>query len=428
MSFPTRMPTPEEARAELARRQSMGAQQNQQRMPTPEEARAELFRRQSIRQEARPKAIGGGDKYANNALIDSLLASRDQYVIPAIRGGAEGIAGAGASGLNLLNKLSGSHYDNLEEPNFHENMGENASPLAFGAGKFAGELAGPGGVFKALSKIPRSVGKLGLLQDLLKGGLAGYSTGEFAPGGRELSGALGAIGVPAAGSTSKAIAKKIVERKNQLQKAFGKEYDALFSKAAEAGIKPTKVPQINYAALEKELPKKHKYTTLSEFKSKPSIEGAHRAKSDLQGVSRELEAKKLSHGKLSASEKTLEQQVRSAEEKLNSYIDSNLENISPGFSEDYRALQEKYATEMVPFFGKSTGIGKYEAAKKSPEAFVKALQGESGHEFRNAAGKDFPELKLNDLKKYLKYVGAAGGGYIGIPHALRRLGLGDRDE
>jgi hypothetical protein len=50
-----RMPTPEEARAELARRQA-AQPQNAQRMPTPEEARAELAKRQA----AQPQGSQGG--------------------------------------------------------------------------------------------------------------------------------------------------------------------------------------------------------------------------------------------------------------------------------------------------------------------------------------------------------------------------------
>jgi len=360
-----------------------------------------------------------------------------KYIAPALAGAAEGAQGALASIFNVPHAL-GLNTPHIGQIDLSQYLQPGYEPLARSGGQLAGEVLAPLGVAgKVAGKIPKAAGKLGLLQEALQGAAGGYAAGEYMPGGRGLSAALGGLGAPLAGATDKALASKILNKESSLKKSFNELYGDIFKTAAkhEHKIGKTAVPDLRYNKLEESIgryvPTKAEKSspTLLDFKKNPTVEGAHKAKSELSSVARKLE-KSLTVNPDPKKERFLKE-VKYAGEKLQDYVHTNLKKISPELQKDYVKAQEKYLTEMVPYKKSSVGIKKYKAGEISPEKFIRDIaNSESNYAFRQTAGKEFPELSLNQFlgkaKEKVPYALGAGAGAFGARELLSRLLGGEK--
>ena len=114
--------------------------------------------------------------------------------------------------------------------------------------------------------------------------------------------------------TSKGLSKEILAGKNIAEQKYKGLYNNLFEEAKKHGITSVQVPSIQSNIIEKNsMPKYH--TALKEFLSKPTIENAHKAQSDLGKLQRAME-KADSINPLTSTQQKTYRAVTDAKDKI----------------------------------------------------------------------------------------------------------------
>lgn len=268
-------------------------------------------------------------------------------------------------------------------------------------GNFEGQVVAPGGVaFKALKAVNNPLSKA--LMGAAAGGLVGSAANEGDRLGSGITGAaLGTGGSLASsifrgmkGLSSKGIASKLSADKMAAKQLARKEYGKLFEDASERGIDKLKIPKIDEKRIvENSMPRYHE--ALLDFKKNPTVESAHWAQSDLGALRRHLEKIDSSRGLTSTEHKTLKE-VMSAQDKIkNSMFSGKLED-HPDLANRYTKLSQKYKETVIPYEN-IKNLRKFEEGKLLPKDFVNLLRNDK--EFRATIGKNYPQIKINQLLK-----------------------------
>lgn len=212
--------------------------------------------------------------------------------------------------------------------------------------------------------------------------------------------------------TSKNIAKNIVNEESRQVKAHSKEYGNIWKEAEKSGF--NEVPA-NLKSLSNNLKtiKKYKsekeYGSLNDFISKPTLQNAQKAQSDLGAMSRALE-KKSRKGSLTSEESKL----MSSAIKSEKHIEENMFKNKSGKINDqlrnrYKDVTKSYRENVVPY-----RYNKNIQAYKNNEMLASELRKNlSKGEFAAKKGSEHPELFLGKKLKKLTGGAAVLGGLYG---------------
>lgn len=162
---------------------------------------------------------------------------------------------------------------------------------------------------------------------------------------------------------------------------------------------------------------------LEEFVKNPTLENAHRAKSDVSNIIREME-EKYGATHIPEQEKAyLQAAIRAKEElKNNMFRHPETGKVNQELLNNYENIQKSYAENVIPY-NKNEAINLYKGKKLPARNLLTALK---GGEFEVKKGGKHPGIKTNEfLKKYgvpLSVIGVAGYPlFLGAETILRDL-------
>jgi hypothetical protein len=208
--------------------------------------------------------------------------------------------------------------------------------------------------------------------------------------------ALNLMGVKGVGSalnplklSKKNIIKDVLQTRKENKKIYSEKYNDLFNEAKEQGIGDVSnaIPEIDYETIKKYSPSK-KIEGLNVFLENPSVKNAHKAKSDLLRIDRDLN--KLST--LNTAERKHSTAVKNAINSLQNNMfthESGLRNLD--LFERYNNIQKGYALDVVPYNNKS--IKKYLSQELTDKELINSL---SKGAFRAKRGKYHPQFGIRE--------------------------------
>ena len=349
-----------------------------------------------------------------------------EIAAPLAAGAVSGLEHLGANIANFpayaTEKVTGYRPYNVQIPeSFDPLTYTSQTPMARTMG-MVGDIAGgmlvPGGAFIKGTK------GLGLLKRGLLGTAAGEITGsEEAPGGRELSAAIGGTAAPILGITKSAIGKSAQKMRDTLQEKFSNAYQDLFSQVPDVAVR---VPDAlnkgskTWKEMSAFTPKEFKHA-LEEFRSNPTIESAHKAQSQIGAIQRKIQddiSKRLKKGlSVGAGKQAAYDAAEDLQRRIRgAMMDSFSKAGKPELAGKYGELTRGYAKEFAPYIQGEfhQGLNRHELGKK----LLQNLQ------FGESVGKDIPgyqiRQKIMQASPYLKYsllpaLGVAGAYGIGLP-------------
>lgn len=341
--------------------------------------------------------IGSGDvnKSSDQSLLDKISGYAGKFNkaveasrLPSLAGGfLQGAGDLGASLANLPLELVGA--PKVPHPHLEKYLPQDwMSKGAFLGGELGAGLPGWIGMQSKISKLlPEAQGLKRIGKEALAGAGTGYALGEEAPGGRDVSAALGALVPPTSGLRSSKIAENVVDYRNKISEEYSSRYKDLFKNAEEKGIKEIRKPNANFNnIIENFSPDLTK--SIKKFLQDPTVENAHWAQSDLGAIIRKNKGKELSSSKDKAY-----QDAVIANKKLKGTIHSELSR-EKGLSPEYAKLTKGYAKDVVPY-KYNKGINEYISGELKPSSLINKLS--KSDKFMIKQGSKYPELQLRAL-------------------------------
>lgn len=302
----------------------------------------------------------------------------NQFAIPAgdfskgaVLGGVEGLANAASSLGNLpieaINLLAGSNIPTMQKTNVLTQYTPKTSSGQLGAqiGDIGGNLLGGGEAYNAAKMIPKLGNTASVLQNMGRGALAGFATGENMPGGRNVNALLGAPTGLAEQLTYNSLAKNLIEGQKKAGQQSSNLYDKVFSKVDnESNV----IPQgnIDFSRIRKNIPKEER-TAIDSYDKNPTIQNAHEAQSEIGSRLRELKQQQIREGS-NFKKKNLVSSLKESQKSIQDALEEALVMQKNGSYEDYVKAQKFYKENVVPYFSKGN-IEKY----KNKELFEKDL-------------------------------------------------------
>ena len=203
--------------------------------------------------------------------------------------------------------------------------------------------------------------------------------------------------------TSKGIAKNVLKTAEQNKNRYNSLYENLWKESENKGFSDLSdiAPQIDIETLRKYSPKK-KILGIEEFIKNPNLQNAHRAKSDLLGLQRDLEKNTTMR---QAERKHYKAVLNSVADIQNNMFKDAAGNIDKNMLNRYNQIQQGYANEIVPYRNKA--INKFKRNEISAKELVNAL---SHGEFKAKRGRYHPEIGIRN--KLLPAAATIGGASI----------------
>lgn len=352
-------------------------------------------------------------------LSKGIQVARDVFKAPGefSAGAAESLINPIISAGNLpLEALFGKRVPHV---NFEETLPEESRGSI---PKLLGSLAGSIAPYQAASGIiantPRLPGYLNVLGNVLKGAGLGYTLGESEEGGgRGLSAAVGGGLGSVSGLSRKAISNRIMSDMKKVKSSYKKGYGDLFKEAESRGIKELDIPKKIQTGkiISNSSPRYHR--SLLAFQTKPTLENAHKAQSDLGKLVRHMEKLDknvpLTSDQHAALKSALDAQARIRGSMFKEFSKKN--NLD--LAKTYGDLTKGYASDVIPYT-RNKSIREFSENKLSEKDLLRRLG--KGHEFMSQLGSKYPEIgmrsSLDSLLgvsgKAAKYGPLAGGAYL----------------
>ncbi len=367
---------------------------------TPEQARAELMRRQAGRTALNEGITAPQAKEELSRRLNPNFSLVKDYAIPAGAGALNEILSSLASVGNLGLELGGSEK-RIPYPNLKKHLKESPETnIGYKAGEIGSYFIPVGGQLRgleALNALFRPAGKLGLASDIGKGAAFGYATqereneeGQIDQNRRKLGAAAGAAGNLIAQSLPKTLGQRVLKNKKDVENKYGELYENLFNSAEGSGREVLKnPPKINLNKF-KGSGYEHIADALNDFYKNPTLRNAHRSQSELFKISNKLsggtgEARGLVGNQLKAFN-----EATRARKEVRNFISRELDKEgNKDLANIYEKLTEGYRKEVVPYFGPEV-LEKAARGKAYPSSIPSKLY--KDEEFMLALGKLYPEL------------------------------------
>lgn len=316
-----------------------------------------------------------------------------RFAAGAAAGGIQGAANSLASTANLvpetINLIAGTRLPTFQKTDVMRQFlpkDSQAANYGFTAGNIGGELAGYGGAYKAADAIPKLNDASSIIQNILKGSLAGLSAGEFEPGGRVPSATLGAITGPAHQLSDKNLVKNFFKNMNKEESTSKKMYRNVFDKFSGKDIARPSEGNFDAKKLLKSIPG-NKKAEVQKYIENPTVENAHWAQSDLGKLKNKLDMKQ-------AGNVDLYNRYNNAQKAIKDAMFKAMENKGPEFNKAYSDASDFYKKRVVPYQRKDVDL--YEMKKLNDSQFIKSLT--KNPEFLSSApGKENKLLRGKDL-------------------------------
>lgn len=342
-------------------------------------------------------------------------------------GSIEGIGNAGISAVNLpieaTNVFLKKPMPTIPEINLSKLVPKNstAGDISYQGSRILGEILGANKAYGATKLIKGLGDETNVAQNIIRGALSGYATGENGLGGRLGSAAAGGIGGPINNLSYKSIADQLVKKMNLEKSISSQGYDKFFRDIPGKNTDLDKVPvfsEKDYKTISKGLPDSERIR-IDEFMKNPTIENAHFAKSDIARETRTLRAA-YDKNRENFQKTGLLNALERVSSKFDDKMHDSLSKIDPELSDRYRALQFYHARNVAPYEG--IGIEKYDKGDKWAKETVKKIMKNRpfmegykyNEEFIPGKGQEFRNLKLRKaldsiINKDSAKIGAALG-------------------
>lgn len=322
--------------------------------------------------------------------------------------------------------LLGEHVQQGFRPMVERNQqelqaAEERSPYGAGFGKFLGSAgvrapayAALGGTLPALGAIGGTYGAATLPEgneSRLGNAAREAAVDVFLGGALKAAKALPGFAKSFSGSAN---AKKILADKAAVQQQYNKAYNSLFDKAKAYGLgdEAVKAPKLNVENVIDNSSKIYN-KSLKDFIQRPTLEGAHRAQSDLGKFVEKLNRVERSHTLTSTQYKALEEAIN-AQKKIRGTLFSELNKRGgKDLALEYQNLTKGYRQDVAPYLGNRT-LKALEKGEMEPATAARKLA--KDEKFNLATSNKYPELQRSLLVDSLK--GALTSG------AAKGLGLG----
>jgi hypothetical protein len=174
--------------------------------------------------------------------------------------------------------------------------------------------------------------------------------------------------------TSKGIIGQISKAKAAQLATAKKDYSSLFESAAKQGIthaNPTRTVMMHADNIVKNSqPKFH--TSLKRYIDNPTIENAHWAQSELGGLERHLDKISSKIGLTPSQIKTYKAVNEARKSIKNSMFNKNAMGKNPGLALKYSELSDKYKANVIPYT-RLEELSETEAGRMRPKTAVKGL-------------------------------------------------------
>lgn len=153
---------------------------------------------------------------------------------------------------------------------------------------------------------------------------------------------------------------------------------------------------------------------IEEFFQNPSLENAHRAKSDVKNIIREIEEKYGSTHIPKEEHNYLQAAIKAKEElENNMFKHPTTGKVNKELKSNYENIQKSYAENVIPY-NKNESINLYKNRKLTARKLLQSLK---GGEFEVKKGGKHPGIKANEfLKKY--GIPLSIGGLVAYPAFL----------
>ncbi len=357
----------------------------------------------------------------------------------------EPLINAGISAINAPLQLAGQ--DRVNHLDLHKYLPEDYSKAASFAGNLLLPLGVGGKAIQAINKIPIPKGIPSYYGDIAKNSAASALFGENEEGNRLLATLLGGGLTALHGAQSKVIGEKILNKYEKTKNKFKELYNSLFDEAKEKGVRqikhnisPKDVSAIGTSAggkAVKELKKissdralrttkkegfPYKYIPKDSklYKRHNSFKELHDAQSEVGKIINDLSKKAKLHTITPDESKALDKAI-DVQKRIRKSIDDGLKKS--GVGEKYKKASEGYKKELGPMRDqpsiRKAALGPTERGRINPEDLPSMLNLIEGTPFRNAFGREFPELAIN---KYLPKVSDIAGKYA-VPITAGSYGL-----
>lgn len=382
-----------------------------QRDATQDGGDVDLFKQHGIQYE-QPSLLSRDFVESHPLQEEGLTKLAGDLRIPELAGGAlqsgEHTAASIANlPLSALNKLAGTQ---LKVPYVNMRQYAHQTPTAqamFDTGQVLGTLIPGAGIYGKAAQLlkPTTVaGEIGLGAGI--GGAIGGSGDDHDMRNRIIAALAGGAlsGVGSLGS--KAIARKVLGRKEALKKGFQKEYGGIFNDVKKSGLHNKDIGEPNIVSnlaenpntelAYKAIPSNYR-STLEQFKENPTFENAHDAqkemakfvrqhKNSVESAARSATGREIPDIKYDAAE--LASSLRkSLQDRMEGFLAANKRG---DLVTRYKQAGQRYAEEMVPY--KNRAIARFEQGLTRPGKFVKELVKEERFTKPKGAYKDIQGL------------------------------------
>jgi hypothetical protein len=203
------------------------------------------------------------------------------------------------------------------------------------------------------------------------------------------------------------IAKDIVETGMKNREKYTKLYTNIFNEAGKKGIADLShvAPKIDINMIREFSPEKA-IVGVEDFMNSPTLQNAHRAKSDLLGIKRKLDKLDTFNTGQAKQYKAVKNSIRELQDNM---FKDKSGMVNNSLLDKYNKIQKGYSREVIPYSNRN--IGKYMRNEMSAKELVNSL---SHGEFRAKRGRHHPEIALRGM--LMPLLGTAGG--LGVLNLL----------
>ncbi len=219
--------------------------------------------------------------------------------------------------------------------------------------------------------------------------------------------------------TPKSITKDILKSREKNMTSYGKQYEKFWNQAEKKGFGNALYDvDMDMKSLKKYSPKDSIEGVL-DFNTNPTLQNAHKAKSDLLRIQRELKKKTT----LTTAEQKQSKAVNEAIDSVNNNMFKEPSGkINKKFADKYAEIQHGYKNNVIPY--KNKAINEYLRDEISEKELVNSL---SKRAFARKKGKEHPEMKRRQMMQDHPYI-TGGAGLTGLGWLYKQMFGDNREE
>jgi hypothetical protein len=188
--------------------------------------------------------------------------------------------------------------------------------------------------------------------------------------------------------TYKGLANEVSTARDVAKQKYDKLYKSLFENAEQKGLTKIDKPDLNLELIQKNsLPKYHE--ALKQFMSKPTIENAHKAQSDLGKLERSMEKSNAINPLTSTQHKTYKAVIEAKDKIKESMFQGH-----PELADKYKSITHGYKSDVIPY-STNKALNQFKSGELGEKKLIQRLRNNDA--FMLNKGTEHPGFKVNKL-------------------------------